>query len=49
MLSDAEAEQETDLMMRGHGKLSAYGRGIGLWFALTALVGVAGWQASEAD
>jgi len=36
-------------MMRGHGKLSPYGRGIGLWFALTALVGVAGWQASEAD
>lgn len=35
--------------MLGHRKPSACGRGIGLWFALTAVIGVAGWQASEAD
>jgi hypothetical protein len=45
----AEAEQETDRMMRGNRKLSACGRSIGLWFALTAVIGVAGWQANGAD
>lgn len=36
-------------MMRGHGRLSARGQRIGLWFALAALVGVSGWQVSQAD
>jgi len=36
-------------MMRGHGTLSARKRRGSLWLALAAVVGVAGWQAGQAD